>query len=315
LPGCGWYSLCPCDPTKDQEPWSKDAEKNWMPVDLYLGGPEHAVGHLLYARFWTKVLYDAGLVTHHEPFQRLVHQGMILGEDGEKMSKSRGNVINPDDVVSQYGADTLRLYEMFMGPLEQDKPWSTTAITGTYRFLMRSWRIFTDETPEGVETFIVRDEPPTDEDLRVTHKTIQKVTEDIENLRFNTAISQMMIFVNHFTKESRKPRACLKPFVQLLHPFAPHIAEELWERLGEKSLLSHTEWPKFDPAYVKEDTITIAIQVLGKTPGTVEVPAGSDKATVEKAARAIPQVLAQMEGKTVKKVIFVPGKIMNFVVA
>ncbi len=312
--GSSWYFLRYADPKNDKEPWSKEAEKYWLPVDLYLGGPEHAVGHLLYARFWTKVLFDAGLVTHHEPFQRLVHQGMILGEDGEKMSKSRGNVINPDDVVSQYGADTLRIYEMFMGPLEQDKPWNTTAISGTYRFLMRAWRIFVDEAADGSESFIVKDEPASDEDLRITHKTIQKVTEDIENLRFNTAISQMMIFVNHFTKEPRKPRACLKPFVQLLHPFAPHIAEELWEKLGEKSLLSYAEWPKFDPAYVREDSVTIAIQVLGKTRGTVEVPAGSDQATVEKAARAIPQVAAQMEGKTVKKVIFVPGKIMNFVV-
>ena len=229
---------------------------------------------------------------------------MILGEDGEKMSKSRGNVINPDDVVSQYGADTLRLYEMFMGPLEQDKPWSTTAITGTYRFLMRSWRIFTEELPDGSDSFIVKDEAPTEDDLRITHKTIQKVTEDIENLRFNTAISQMMVFVNHFTKESRKPRACLKPFVQLLHPFAPHMAEELWEKLGEKSQLTSAAWPKFDPAFVKEDTITIAIQVLGKTRGTVEVATGADQATDEAAARAIPQVTAQMEGKTVKKVIF-----------
>jgi len=240
---------------------------------------------------------------------------MILGEDGEKMSKSRGNVINPDDVVREYGADTLRIYEMFMGPLEQDKPWSTTAIAGSYRFLARAWRIFLEgKDGEETDTLIAKDETPTEEDLRLTHKTIQKVTDDIENLRFNTAISQMMMFVNHFTKEPRKPRACLKPFIQLLYPFAPHMAEELWERLGEKESLTYAPWPSFDPKYVKEDTITVAIQVLGKTRGTVEVPAGSDQATVEKAARAIPQVASQLDGKTVKKVIFVPGKIMNFVV-
>ncbi len=310
--GSSWYFLRYCDPKNDSAPWSPEAEKYWMPVDLYLGGPEHAVGHLLYARFWTKVLFDAGLVTHSEPFKRLVHQGMILGEDGEKMSKSRGNVINPDDVVNQYGADTLRIYEMFMGPLDQDKPWSTTAITGSYRFLQRAWRIFMDDGE--TDLCIVSDEKPTEEDLRITHKTIQKVTEDIENLRFNTAISQMMMFVNHFTKEPRKPRVCLKPFVQLLCPFAPHIAEELWEKLGETESLAYAKWPDFDPAFVKEDAVTIAIQVLGKTRGTVEVPVGSDQAAVEKAAREIPQVTAQLEGKTVKKVIFVPGKILNFVV-
>lgn len=313
--GSSWYFLRYTDPKNDAEPWSREAEKYWMPVDLYLGGPEHAVGHLLYARFWTKVLFDAGLVTHDEPFQRLVHQGMILGEDGEKMSKSRGNVINPDDVVAEFGADTLRVYEMFMGPLEQDKPWSTAAISGSYRFLARAWRIFLEgKENEEVDSLIVKDEAPTEDDLRLTHKTIQKVTEDIENLRFNTAISQMMVFVNHFTKEPRKPRTCLKPFVQLLYPFAPHMAEELWERIGEKGSLTYVAWPTFDPKYVKEDSVTIAIQVLGKTRGTVEVPAGSDQPTVEKAAREIPQVATQLEGKTVKKVIFVPGKIMNFVV-
>lgn len=231
------------------------------------------------------------------------------------MSKSRGNVINPDDVVNEYGADTLRIYEMFMGPLDQDKPWSTTAISGSYRFLARAWRIFLESREDqAIDTLIVKDEAATEEDLRITHKTIQKVTDDIEALRFNTAISQMMMFVNYFTKESRKPRACLKPFVQLLYPFAPHMAEELWERIGEKESLTYVTWPTFDPKYVKEDSVTIAIQVLGKTRGTVEVPAGSDQATVEKAAREIAQVTAQLEGKTVKKVIFVPGKIMNFVV-
>ncbi len=309
--GSSWYFLRYIDPKNDQAPFAPDAEKYWMPVDLYLGGPEHAVGHLLYARFWTKVLFDAGIVTHDEPFQKLVHQGMILGEDGEKMSKSRGNVINPDDVVAQYGADTLRMYEMFMGPLERDKPWSMAAIEGVYRFAQRSWRLFVDETDDR---FLVTNDAATDEDLKILHKTIRKVTEDIEQLRFNTAISQMMIFVNHFTKENRRPRSCLKPFVQLLNPFSPHLCEELWEKLGEKESLTYAAWPSFDPALATDDLITMAVQVLGKTRGTVEIEPGADQATVEALARALSTVAPQLEGKTVRKVIFVPGKIINFVV-
>jgi leucyl-tRNA synthetase len=318
--GSSWYFLRYIDPHNDKDPWSAEAEKYWMPVDLYLGGPEHAVGHLLYARFWTKVLFDAGLVTHHEPFQRLVHQGMILGEDGEKMSKSRGNVINPDTIVEKYGADSLRTYLMFMGPLDRDKPWSTNAIEGVYRFLQRAWRVFIEDADADADRGSAEDkllatpEAPSEDDLRITHKTIKKVTEDIEQLRFNTAISQMMVWVNHFTKADKRPRQCLKPFVQLLAPFAPHVAEELWHRLGEKTELSLEPWPVFDPAFAKDDLITVAIQVLGKTRGTVQVEPGSDQALIEAEARKIPQVANQLEGKAVKKVIFVKDKIMNFVV-
>ncbi len=301
--GSSWYFLRYIDPRNATAAFSPEAEKYWMPVDLYLGGPEHAVGHLLYARFWTKVLFDCGLVTHDEPFQKLVHQGMILGEDGEKMSKSRGNVINPDDVVKEYGADTLRLYEMFMGPLERDKPWDTKAIEGVFRFAQRAFRLVTEQA----------EAPATEEDQKVTHKTIKKVTEDIAGLRFNTAISTMMVFVNHFTKQGRRPRECMLPFVQCLHPFAPHLAEELWEVLGQKNL-QHSPWPSFNEDLAKDDQITIAIQVLGKTRGTVEVEPGADQATVEKLALALGPVQSQMAGKTVKKVIFVPNKIMNFVV-
>lgn len=310
--GSSWYFLRFVDPHNEKEPWSREAEKYWMPVDLYLGGPEHAVGHLLYARFWTKVLFDAGLVHVDEPFQKLVHQGMILGEDGEKMSKSRGNVINPDLVVEKYGADTLRLYEMFMGPLDRDKPWSMSAIEGVYRFAQRSWRLFVDED-DSSKTFFA-DIEPTEEDLKITHKTIKKVTEDIEGLRFNTAISQMMIFVNHMTKLPQRPRKCLRPFVQLLNPFAPHLAEELWQTLGEKSELTYEPWPAFDPALAKDDQIQIGVQVLGKTRGAVNVEPGSDQATVEAAARANPDVAKLLEGKTIKKVIFVKDRILNFVV-
>jgi leucyl-tRNA synthetase len=313
--GSSWYFLRYIDPKNDKTFCDPAKEKHWMPVDLYLGGPEHAVGHLLYSRFWMKVLFDAGLVSHDEPFQRLVHQGMILGEDGEKMSKSRGNVINPDDVVKKYGADTLRLYEMFMGPLERDKPWSTAAIEGVYRFMQRAWRLFMDDGKDGVERLTVTDTPPTDEDLKILHKTIKKVGEDIEGLRFNTAISQMMIFVNHFTKENRYPRACLKPFVQLLAPFSPHAAEELWELLGEKNSLSYTPWPAFDPALAKDDKITIAVQVLGKTRGTIEIEPGTAQPSVEEMAKSAAGVTNHLAGKTIKKVIYVPNKIINFVVA
>jgi leucyl-tRNA synthetase len=312
--GSSWYFLRYCDPHNEKEAVSLDAEKYWMPVDLYLGGPEHAVGHLLYARFWTKVLYDAGLVTHDEPFKKLVHQGMILGEDGEKMSKSRGNVINPDAVIEKYGADTLRIYEMFMGPLERDKPWSTTAIEGSFRFLQRVYRTFADDQEDGSLKLLFTDAAkPSDEDLKITHKTIQKVTEDIENLRFNTAISQMMIWVNHMTKLPVKPKECLRVFVQLLNPFAPHIAEELWEMLGEKSVLTYAAWPKSDPALAKDDVITIAIQVMGKTRGTLDITPGTEQAAIEKLAKEIPQVANQLTGKEIRKVIFVKDKILNFV--
>lgn len=313
--GSSWYFLRYIDPHNEHEPWSSEAEKHWMPVDLYLGGPEHAVGHLLYARFWTKVLFDSGLISCDEPFKKLVHQGMILGGDGEKMSKSRGNVINPDDVVNKNGADSLRIYEMFMGPLDRDKPWSTTAIEGVYRFLQRSWRMFVEDHEDGTETLVTfSDSEPTAEDLKITHKTIKKVTEDIEHLRFNTAISQMMIFVNHMTKADKKPRKCLQTFVQLLNPFAPHMAEELWERLGEKSSLTYASWPEFDASLAKDDLVTIAIQVLGKTRGTIEVVPEADQTTIEKLARELSSVSALLQDKVVKKVIYVPKKIMNFVV-
>jgi leucyl-tRNA synthetase len=316
--GSSWYFLRYCDPHNEKEFVSKDAEKYWMPVDLYLGGDEHAVGHLLYSRFWMKVLFDCGLVSHDEPFQKLIHQGMILGEDGEKMSKSRGNVINPDDVVKNYGADTLRVYEMFMGPLEKDKPWSTTAIEGTSRFLNRAYRIFFDES-KGVDqdkpdTFKVGDHAMSAEDEKILHQTIKKVTEDIEGLRFNTAISQMMVFVNHFTNQEKTPRAAMKTFTQLLGPFVPHLAEELWEALGEKTSLSYEAWPSFNAELVKADSFTLAVQVLGKLRGTLDVAIGAPQAELEARARAIEGVAKFLEGKEVVKIIYVPNKILNFVV-
>jgi leucyl-tRNA synthetase len=312
--GSSWYFLRFVDPTNEKAPWDAAAEKYFMPVDLYLGGPEHAVGHLLYARFWTKVLYDAGLCSHSEPFQKLVHQGMILGEDGEKMSKSRGNVINPDHVIEKYGADTLRLYEMFMGPLDRDKPWSMAAIEGVYRFTQRVWRLFFEENDESeLDRLLVDSSEPEISDLKMLHKTIKKVTEDIESLRFNTAISQMMIFVNHLTKQNRRPRKILEPFVQLLQPFTPHLAEELWSRLGRRESLSYFPWPSFDPELSQDDLVTVAIQVMGKTRGTIEVAPDTAQELIEKLARGVPAVASQLEGKQVARVIYVKNKIINFV--
>jgi leucyl-tRNA synthetase len=311
--GSSWYFLRYCDPKNNDQAFSPESEKYWMPVDLYLGGPEHAVGHLLYSRFWMKVLFDCGMVTHSEPFQKLVHQGMILGEDGEKMSKSRGNVINPDDVVSVYGADTLRAYEMFMGPLEKDKPWSTQAIEGTSRFINRVYRLFFND--EGNK---FSDAALTLDDQKILHQTIKKVTDDIEGMRFNTAISQMMVFVNHFTAHERPSRHALKPFAQLLAPFAPHLAEECWAALHEtsqdKPLLSYAPWPEYDPAIVQKDTATLAVQVLGKLRGTLEVTPDAAQADVEARAKEIESVAKFLDGKQIVKVVYVAGKILNFVV-
>jgi leucyl-tRNA synthetase len=308
--GSSWYFLRYCDPKNSNAAFSVDAEKYWMPVDLYLGGDEHAVGHLLYSRFWMKVLFDCGIVSHDEPFQKLVHQGMILGEDGEKMSKSRGNVINPDDVVKVYGADTLRIYEMFMGPLEKDKPWSTSAIEGSSRFINRSYRIiYNEDRASNTDLLRVVDKALTPEDEKILHVTTKKVTEDIESLRFNTAISQ-----NHFTSQEQTPKAAMKVFTQLLAPFAPHVAEEFWQAMGEKESLSYTAWPTYDPALVKADSVIVAVQVLGKLLGTLAVEPGTDQKTLEASARALETVQRFIEGKEVVKVIYVKDKILNFVV-
>jgi leucyl-tRNA synthetase len=313
--GSSWYFLRYIDPHNEKAPFSPESEKYWMPVDLYLGGDEHAVGHLLYSRFWMKVLYDCGVVSHKEPFQRLVHQGMILGEDGEKMSKSRGNVINPDDVVKEYGADTLRIYEMFMGPLEKDKPWSTQAIEGTSRFLNRAYRLFYNEDrANGNDTLKVVDRALTPEDEKILHQTVKKVTDDIEGMRFNTAISTMMVFVNHFTAFEQTPKSAMKVFAQLLAPFAPHLAEEFWSVLGETTSLSYASWPTYNPELVKADIVTIAVQVLGKLRGTLEVEPGTEQAKLEVLAKENAAILRFLEGKQIAKVIYVPNKILNFVV-
>lgn len=289
-------------------------------VDLYVGGTEHAVLHLLYARFWHKVLFDLGQVSTPEPFQRLVNQGLILGEDGQKMSKSRGNVVNPDTVIEAYGADALRCYLMFMGPLEASKPWSMNGVEGINRFLARVWRLGMEENQAGewVLSGAVQEMAPDKAQLKVMHATIKKVGEDIEALAFNTAISQMMIFVNAFTNANPRPRAALRVLIQVLNPFAPHLTEELWERLGfdegDTRPLSREPWPAYDPALLVEDEIEIPIQVNGKLRDKIVVKKEATKEEVEAAARASTKIAEWTAGKEIKKVVVVPGKLVNIVV-
>lgn len=318
--GSCWYYLRFCDNKNSTNFIDPAKEKYWLPVDLYIGGAEHAVLHLLYSRFWHKVLFDRGHVSTPEPFQKLVNQGMILGEPdengkAEKMSKSRGNVINPDDIVRDYGADSLRLYEMFMGPLEQTKPWQMSGVEGVYRFLGRVWRLIVDERAETVKLAdAVVDAVATDEQLRVLHKTIKAVTDDIDRLSFNTAISRMMEFSNFMSSQEARPKSVLSQFVLLLSPFAPHIAEELWNVLGHANTLAYEPWPTYDPALLVEDSVEVPVQFNGKLRSKIVVSANSDAAALEAAARADEQVQKNLEGKTVVKVVAVPGRMVNFVV-
>ncbi|MEX0819220.1 MAG: class I tRNA ligase family protein, partial [Pirellulaceae bacterium] len=374
------------DPRNDQVFIDPVKEKAWMPVDLYVGGAEHAVLHLLYARFWHKVLYDRGHVSTPEPFQRLVNQGMILGEPqyhvtpevfeankslfaerniqtlrvesedkvtyilknqvgdttadlseeqtekrqgqfylagteiplttrADKMSKSRGNVVNPDDIVREHGADSLRLYEMFMGAFEATKPWSKSGVEGVWKFLNRAWRMIIDENAEKLVLHAaVQDVPASDEQLRVLHKTIKAVTKDIETLGFNTAIARLMEFVNFFTNQAVRPKAVMDQFVLLLSPFAPHIGEELWSLLGHESTLSYAPWPTHDESWLVESTIEIPVQVLGKLRGKIQVPPDITKGELIAAAKADDKVQPWLEGKTIVKEIVVPGRLVNFVV-
>jgi leucyl-tRNA synthetase len=348
--GSCWYYLRFCDPRNRDAAWSKEAEKYWMPVDLYVGGVEHAVLHLLYARFWHKVLFDLGLVSTKEPFQKLRNQGLITAysyqdangkyyypeqvveRDGkwfvketnapvhtqiEKMSKSRFNVVNPDDVVRDFGADSLRLYECFIGPLKDGGAWQTSGVEGVSRFLERTWRLYF-LTRKG-ETTDVRNpalvENAGDPELeRALHKTIQKVTADLEAMSFNTAISAMMVFVNTATGREKLPVALLEKFILLLAPFAPHMAEEVWAALGHTESIANAPWPAFDPALVKDDTLEIAVQVNGKLRDTISIEADADQATVQKLALASEKVQKALDGKPPKKVIVVPRKIVNIVV-
>jgi leucyl-tRNA synthetase len=318
--GSCWYYLRYCDPKNPNAAIDPAVEKYWMGetgVDLYIGGAEHAVLHLLYARFWHKVLFDIGVVSTPEPFHKLVNQGIILGEDNRKMSKSWGNVVNPDDVLAEYGADTMRLFEMFLGPLEQMKPWSPKGIEGVYRFLGRVWRLVMEEDQEGAWHFApgkVTDAAPSNEILRSVHAAIQKVSDDIDKLQFNTAISALMVLTNDLTKEAVRPRAALEPLLLLLAPFAPHMAEELWKQLGHAKTLAYESWPVADAHYLVKSEIELPMQINGKLRGIVKVPPGSSKEVVEAAAQALLAFAEWTVGKTIRKTIIVPDKMINFVV-
>ncbi|MET3208941.1 UNVERIFIED_CONTAM: leucyl-tRNA synthetase [Paenibacillus sp. PvR008] len=309
--GSCWYYLRYIDPHNDKEPVSKEKQREWLPVDLYIGGAEHAVLHLLYARFWHKVLYDIGVVETKEPFYKLVNQGMILGNNNEKMSKSRGNVINPDDIVSTFGADTLRIYEMFMGPLEATKPWSENGVEGAHRFLSRVWRLFVSE--DGSLNDKITNEGGSDEFNRTWHKTLKKVTEDLDALRFNTAISQLMIFTNDAYKADRLPRTAMENFVQMLSPLAPHLAEELWQLLGHNESITYAAWPAYDEAWTVDAEVEIVVQVNGKIVQRATIAKDLDAKAMEAFALSLDNVQQALAGKTVRKVIAVPGKLVNIV--
>ena len=337
--GSCWYYLRYIDPKNPDQAWDPAKEKYWMPVDLYVGGAEHAVLHLLYSRFWHKVLFDLGLVSTKEPFRKLVNQGMILGvsykdkrgalvptdqvdftpngpvrkSDGEalvefpaKMSKSLRNVVNPDDVIREYGADSMRMYEMFMGPLEATKPWSTKGVEGVFRFLKRAWRLIAQSE--------IVDVPCTPEQLRVLHATIRKVSQDLDTFNFNTAISQLMIFLNEFSKCDRVPREAAEKFVLLLSPFAPHIGEELWSTLGHAETLAYEPWPVWDEKVLEVNEVEILVQVLGKPKARLMMPVDADQEAASKLALAAPEVQAVLGGKPVRKVIYVPKRLVNIVI-
>lgn len=345
--GSCWYYLRYMDPKNTEAPFSKEAENYWGPVDLYIGGVEHAVLHLLYARFWHKVLYDCGLVHTKEPFQKLFNQGMILAfsyrdakgkyyhpddvyekdekwfsKDGdlpchsqmEKMSKSRLNVVNPNDVVDRYGADALRVYEMFMGPLEQVKPWQMSGVEGVYRFLARVWRLFIDEDTGALNASISKDAPVDEEVLRSLHLAIKSVTEGIESLRFNTPISRMMEFVKIALPRDSLPTEMMKDFLLILSPYAPHLAEELYERMGYTDALAFQPWPKWDQSALETKTIEIAVQVQGKRRGSIHVSKDTAKEELLRLAKAEPNILRHLEGMDIVKEIVVPGRLINLVV-
>lgn len=310
--GSCWYYLRFIDPKNPDAFCSPGLERMWMPIDLYMGGAEHAVLHLMYARFWHKVLFDLGFVSTREPFLKLRHQGIILGEDSRKMSKSRGNVVNPDDVVKEHGADAMRLFEMFMGPLEEMKPWNMRGVEGVSRFLNRVWRLYVDE--EGGLNPALKVGPAAGEIETAFHATVKKVGEDIEALRFNTAIAQMMIFVNEVTKTDQRPRQFLEPFVILLGPFAPHIAEELWEKLGHGASLAYEPWPVYDPAKLQQSTIEVVVQVNGKLRSKLEVPVDMAESEIEKLSLSDETVRKHTDGKSVVRVIVVKKRLVNIVV-
>ena len=311
--GSCWYFLRFTDPNNTSNAWSKEKENYWMPVDLYIGGQEHAVLHLLYSRFWHHVLFDLGLVSTKEPFKKLYNQGMILGDDGTKMSKSRGNVINPEEIIDEYGADSMRLYEMFMGPLNKSKPWSTKGLQGCYRFINKLWSVIINE--EGNLSSKIKDNiNPDNETLFIHHQTIKKLGDDIENLHFNTAVSQLMIYSNHMQKCDSLSKNLIKELVIIIAPFVPHLAEELWSILGNKDSISYQEWPSYDEGLIQLDNVTIAVQVNGKLRANIEVPKDSAEDFVVTEALSLENVKKFTSLGSIVKTIHVPNRLLNFVI-
>ena len=310
--GSCWYYLRFIDAHNEQALADPEKLKEWLPVDIYIGGAEHAVLHLLYARFWHKFLYDIGVVPTKEPFQKLFNQGMILGENNEKMSKSKGNVVNPDEIVESHGADTLRLYEMFMGPLDGSIAWSANGVDGSRRFLDRIWRLLIDDN--GNLNPKIKENLEQESGLeKVYHQTVKKVTEDYEALHFNTAISQLMVFINEAYKADVLPISYVEGFVKLISPIAPHIAEELWEKLGSSGTIAYEGWPAYDEAKLKDDEVEIVIQINGKVKHKLLVPVNTNKDVLEQIAMDDDKIKEQIDGKTIRKVIAVPGKLVNIV--
>ncbi|MFE4075412.1 leucine--tRNA ligase [Peribacillus sp. YIM B13477] len=309
--GSSWYFLRYIDPDNKEALADPEKLKEWMPVDIYIGGAEHAVLHLLYARFWHKFLYDIGVVPTKEPFQNLFNQGMILGENNEKMSKSKGNVVNPDDIVESHGADTLRMYEMFMGPLDASIAWSTNGLDGSRRFLDRIWRLLVND--DGTITDKMTETDDTGKLEKVYHQTVKKVTENYEELKFNTAISQLMVFINDAYKADSLPKVYIEGFVKLLAPVAPHIAEELWSKLGHSESITYGTWPAFDEAKLVDNEVEIVIQINGKVKVKLMVPTDTTREKLEEIAMGDDSIKEQIDGKTIRKVIAVPGKLVNIV--
>ena len=311
--GSCWYFLRFTDPNNTNEAWSKEKENYWMPVDLYIGGQEHAVLHLLYSRFWNHVLYDLGLVSTKEPFKKLYNQGMILGDDGTKMSKSRGNVINPEEIMDEYGADSMRLYEMFMGPLNKSKPWSTKGLQGCYRFVKKLWSILVDENG-NLSTKIIDNDEGDKDTLFLHHQTIKKLGEDIEDLHFNTAVSQLMIYCNHLQKCNTVSKKLIEELVIILSPFVPHIAEEFWSLLGQSQTISYQSWPQYSEDLIQLDEVTIAVQVNGKLRANINVSKDSNESDVISEAMSLENVKKFTSDGNIVKTIYVPNRLLNFVV-
>ena len=310
--GSCWYYLRYIDPQNKNKPWDKNKEKYWMPVDLYVGGAEHAVLHLLYSRFWHHVLYDLGYVSHKEPFSKLFNQGMILGQDGSKMSKSKGNVINPDLTVDEYGSDSMRIYEMFMGPLDKAKPWSTTGLQGCSRFIKKLWSILVND--DGVLSNKINESEDSKETLQKLHSMIKKVSNNLDQMHFNTCVSEFMIFTNYIQKLKSININTIKSFIVIMNPFVPHLCQELWEMAGQTSELSYVEWPKYDENLAESDEVIIPIQINGKRRSEISISLTLPKEKVIDMAKSDTKIISYLEGSTIIKEIYIPGKIFNIVI-